>query len=142
MAYAEKIKNSKASVYCVISDGECQEGSTWEAAMMAANLQLTNLIVFVDWNGYNGMSYLEKTHPALMPITKKFYAFGWSSTLLDGHDNSHLFYEMNKKHDTPFVGVCSTTKGKGVSFMENNPIWHYRSPNKEEYEQAMKELSD
>ena len=138
-AYAEKLKGSNAIVYCLLSDGEMQEGSTWEAMMMAVNLRLTNLIAFVDFNDFGGLERISKGQPATLPIVSKAYAFGWDANEHGGH-SWHRF-KLHYEQTQPIMFVCHTMKGKGVSFMENNPIWHYRSPNPDEYQQALRELA-
>jgi transketolase len=140
MAYAEHLKGTEGKVYVLMSDGELQEGSTWEAAMMAANLNLDNLIVFVDWNDYGGMDRLSETHPALCPIVDKWKAFGWASMTADGHEGRDMCAVL-RPWGKPVAVVARTTKGRGVSFMEENPkAWHYRSPTPEQYEQALAEI--
>lgn len=142
-AYAEKIKGTDVRVYCVVSDGELQEGSSWEAIMMAANLQLSNLFVFVDNNDFGGLARMSEHHKAFYPLAKKFWAFGWDGWIIDGHDSmefAHLTHYT--PHLKPTAITCRTVKGKGVSFMEDEPIWHYRSPNPKEFKQAMRELED
>jgi transketolase len=141
MAYADKLQrkdpySSPAKVYCLLSDGECQEGSTWEAVMMAYNLNLGNLRVYVDNNDWGG---LERMPPAMRQLDKTFEAFGFTSSMIDGHDSEYL--RRSGSSLFPSAMICKTIKGKGVSFMEDVPIWHYRSPNKEEYERAMQELA-
>lgn len=135
-AYAEKLKGSDVTVYCLLSDGEFQEGSTWEAMMMAAKLELGNLVCFVDNNGYGGLERIND------PIEGPAYAFGWKAIEGFGHDQDSMreFLKDFRDGDAPFMMVCSTIKGKGVSYMENAPIWHYRSPNPEEYQRALAEL--
>jgi len=140
-ALAEKLKGSGARVFALLSDGECQEGSTWEAAMVAANLELNNLFVLVDYNDFGGMDRMTEVHPAFAPLASKFSAFGWQTVSIPGHSSGVIqaaFLVYNSLG--PCCVVCRTTKGKGVSFMEDAPIWHYRSPNDEEYAQALKEL--
>lgn len=128
-------------VYCLISDGELQEGSTWEAFMMGANLRLNNLVVIVDNNDFQGLGRTSTAHPAFYPIEDKVKSFGWSVSEIDGHDKDEIFAALTySRWNAPFVLICKTIKGKGVSFMEEVPIWHYRSPNKEEYEKACAEL--
>ena len=144
-AYAEKLKKSGVRVYCLLSDGECQEGSTWEAAMVAANLGLDNLTAIIDFNNWGGMQKISKSFPALVPISAKFKAFGWGTNEIDGHSddlrNLALSMRVEDRSGRPFALTCRTVKGKGVSFIEaGQPLWHYRSPNAEEYEQAMREL--
>jgi transketolase len=142
-AYAEKLKDSDVLVYCVLSDGEFQEGSTWEAMMMAANLKLDNLIAFMDYNDFGGLERMSDGHPAFYPLVPKAEAFGWEAVEVDGHDEAAMYEAvLNRSGGRPLLVVCRTLKGKGVSYMENVAIWHYRSPNKEEYQQALKELTE
>jgi transketolase len=142
-AYAEKLKDSDILIYCVLSDGEFQEGSTWEAMMMAANLKLDNLIAFMDFNDFGGLERMSDGHPAFYPLVPKAESFGWEAVEVDGHDESAMHEAvMSRRGGQPLLLVCRTVKGKGISFMENVPIWHYRSPNKEEYQQGLKELAD
>jgi len=140
-AYAEKLKGADTQVFCLLSDGELQEGSTWEAVMMAANLDISNLTAFVDFNDFGGLERMSEGHKSFYPLVEKFRAFGWQSVEVDGHSNLEITSAFNNRSlDKPLVVVCRTTKGKGISFMENVPIWHYRSPTKEEYVLALSEL--
>jgi transketolase len=142
MAYAEKLKRTDTTVYCVLSDGEYQEGSTWEAMMMGANLGLNNLVAVMDNNDFTGLERMSEGHKAFYPLVDKAVAFGWESVQLrDGHDSAALFDVIaSRGGDKPFLAVARTIKGKGVSYMEHVPIWHYRSPNPEEYKQALAEI--
>ena len=141
MAYAERLQERDGRVFLVLSDGECQEGSTWEAAMMAANLKLDNLITFVDMNDFSGLERMSEGHPAFHPLAPKFEAFGWETAEVNGHTAEEIFAAVgNRRGDRPLAVVCRTVKGKGVSYMENVPIWHYRAPNPDEYRQALDEL--
>ncbi len=141
-AYAEQLKGSDVLVYCLLSDGEFQEGSTWEAMMMAANLRLDNLIAFMDYNDFTGLERLSEGHKAFYPLVPKAEAFGWESAEVDGHDEEAMFDAvMARRGGRPLLLICRTVKGKGVSYMENVAIWHYRSPNKEEYQQGLRELA-
>lgn len=141
MAYAERLQKRDGRVFLVLSDGECQEGSTWEGAMMAANLGLANLIAVVDMNDFSGLERMSEGHPAFHPLAEKFRAFGWEAVEVDGHDGDGLYQAVQERHGgRPFVAIAKTVKGKGVSYMENAPIWHYRSPNREEYARAVAEL--
>ncbi|MGQ0812077.1 MAG: transketolase [Nitrospiraceae bacterium] len=141
MAYAEKIKDSGGRVYAVLSDGEVQEGSTWEAFMMGATLGVNNLIAFIDNNDFQSLGRTSETHPSFYPLTDKFRAFGWEAVELNGHDVAGLYQAvMTREGKKPFVIVCKTVKGRGVKYMENVPIWHYRAPNKDEYQQAIRDL--
>jgi transketolase len=144
-AYAERLKGSDARVYVLLSDGECQEGSTWEAAMVAADLRLNNLIALVDANNWGGMDNMTARHPgaSVFSLSSKFRAFNWHGNAIDGHDP--YLIKLNALHNpspgTPSCIVCRTDKGHGVSFIEDGqPLWHYRSPTPEEYVRAMKEL--
>jgi transketolase len=142
-AYAEGLKGSDVLIYCVLSDGEFQEGSTWEAMMMAANLRLDNLIAFMDYNDFTGLERLSEAHPAFYPLVPKAEAFGWEAVAVDGHDQAAMHAAvMDRRGGRPLLLVCRTVKGKGVSYMENVAIWHYRSPNEEEYQQGLRELAD
>lgn len=141
MAYAEKTRGTDGVVYCVLSDGEVQEGSTWEATMMASSLKVNNLVAFMDNNDFQSLGRTSVTHPSFYPVVDKYVAFGWESVEVDGHDSKAICEAVqNRRGDRPLMVVCKTTKGKGVSYMENVPIWHYRSPSPQEYEQALKEL--
>jgi transketolase len=143
MAYAEKIAKTGRRVFAVLSDGEVQEGSTWEAMMMAANLKLDNLVAFIDLNDMASLSRMTEAHPAFYPVREKLEAFGWESAEVNGHNAEEIYGAvMARKGGKPFGLVCKTVKGRGVSYMENVPIWHYRSPNKEEYERALRELKE
>ncbi|MGA8614463.1 MAG: transketolase [Xanthobacteraceae bacterium] len=140
-AYAEKLKGSDIRIYCLLSDGEFQEGSTWEAMMMAANLKLDNLVAFMDYNDFGGLEHMSDGHPAFYPLVPKAEAFGWESVEVDGHNEEAMREAVtNRRGGRPLLVVCRTVKGKGISYMENAAIWHYRSPNKEEYLQGLKEL--
>ncbi|MEM8688743.1 MAG: transketolase [Pseudomonadota bacterium] len=141
MAYAERLQKRDGQIYLVLSDGECQEGSTWEGAMMAANLALDNLIAFVDLNDFSGLERMSEGHPAFHPVLDKFQSFGWEGVEVNGHSADQIHTAvMNRTGGKPFVVVSNTVKGKGVSYMEHVPIWHYRAPNPEEYKQACDEL--
>ncbi|HUO43440.1 MAG TPA: transketolase [Burkholderiales bacterium] len=143
MAYAEKIQRRDRNIYVVLSDGEMQEGSTWESMMMAANLGLGNLIALLDLNDFQGMGRTSVTHPKFYPILDKVQAFGWDAAEVNGHDAAAIYDAVNSRQaGRPFFLVGRTVKGRGVSYMENAPIWHYRSPSREEYQQALDELKE
>jgi transketolase len=142
-AYAETLKDTDVLIYCVLSDGEFQEGSTWEAMMMAANLKLDNLIALMDFNDFGGLERMSDGHPAFYPLVPKAEAFGWEAVEVDGHDEAAMHEAvMGRRGGRPLLLVCRTVKGKGISYMENVPIWHYRSPSKEEYQQGLRELAE
>ena len=141
MAVAERGRKTGANIYTVLSDGELQEGSTWEAILMASTLKLNNIIAFCDNNDFQSLGRTSVTHPSFYPLAAKFEAFGWETIECDGHNSAELFAAVaNREGNKPLMVVAKTTKGKGVSYMENVPLWHYRSPNKAEYAQALAEL--
>lgn len=143
MALAGKLSGKSYKVYTVLGDGEIEEGQVWEAAMFAAHKELGNLVAVVDNNGLQiDGPITEVCSPE--PITDKFAAFGWHVIIADAHDFDSLeaaFTEADSVTDKPVVIVQKSTKGKGVSFMENQVSWHGAAPNKEQYEQAMAELN-
>lgn len=143
-ALAERLLGTDVRIYVLLSDGECQEGSTWEAAMVAANLHLGNLVALVDYNGWGGMDRMCDVHPSLSPLAAKFEAFGWEpAPYVEGHSSDALARALcdQRLGDRPYVVVCRTVKGRGVSFLEDAPIWHYKSPSPEEYARARAELT-
>lgn len=142
MAYADRVQGDDRITYCLLGDGEMQEGSVWEAVMMAPNLGLGNLVALVDFNDFQGLGRTSETHPHFYPLADKAQGFGWDAVDLDGHDWAALVAAIrNRRGDRPLLVVGRTVKGKGVSFMENAAIWHYRSPNPQEYAQALAELA-
>jgi transketolase len=141
MALAERGRKTDGIIYTVLSDGEVQEGSTWEAVMMASSFGCRNLVAVVDNNDFQSLGRTSETHPSFYPLVDKFVAFGWETVQVDGHDAAAIYNAVtSRKGDKPFMVVAKTTKGKGISYMENVPIWHYRSPSKKEYEQGLIEL--
>ncbi len=141
MALAERGRKTNGVIYTVLSDGEVQEGSTWEAVLMATSLKLPNIVAFVDNNDFQSLGRTSETHPSFYPLAEKFQAFGWETAEIDGHDPQAIYDVVINRSGAKPLMVCATTiKGKGVSYMENVPIWHYRSPNKEEYAKAIAEL--
>ncbi len=139
MALAERGRRTGGMIYTVLSDGEVQEGSTWEATMMASSLGLDNIVAFIDNNDFQSLGRTSETHPSFYPVAEKFRAFGWEAVEVDGHDSRALFEAVTgRSGGKPLMVVAKTTKGKGVSYMENVPIWHYRSPNKDEYQRALR----
>ena len=144
LALGAKKDHAPWRVYCVLGDGECDEGAVWEAALQARQFALDNLIAVVDFNRMQSLDFCENTL-ALEPFADKWRAFGWRAIEADGHDVDALraaFDEAkgNLGGGQPTVIIAKTVKGKGVSFMENNILWHYRTPQGEEYEAALKEL--
>ena len=142
MALSAKHFGENYRVYTILGDGECEEGQVWEAAMFAGNKKLSNLTAFIDFNGLQIDGSCEEVNsPA--PIDEKFKAFGWNVIVIDGHNFDELEYAVNnaeKESEKPTAVIMNTTKGKGVSFMENQCKWHGTAPNDEQYEIAVKEL--
>ena len=142
-AYADKLQGLDRITYTVLGDGEMQEGSIWEAIMMAPNLKLGNLVAICDFNNYQGLGKTTETHPHFLPLCEKVRSFGWEAAEIDGHDSAAIVSAVrNRKGDRPFMITARTVKGQGVSYMIDAPIWHYRSPNPQEYAQALQELED
>lgn len=139
MALAEKNKKKKFVV--LMSDGELQEGSVWESVLFISSRNLKNITIIIDNNDLQSSTKASETHPTLYPIEKKFHAFGWNSSLCNGHDSVEIQKKLNSKHQKPFALIAKTIKGYPISFMKNNPKWHYRSPNDEELFQAKRELN-
>jgi transketolase len=143
MALALKRQTSDSRVFCLMSDGECDEGSIWEAAMFASHHKVGNLVAIIDYNKIQSLDSVSNTL-GLEPFADKWKSFGWEVTEVDGHDHVQLnesFLKSSNLHESPLVVIAHTTKGKGVSFMENSVLWHYRSPQNDEYEKAIQELS-
>ena len=143
MALSAKHFGDSYRVYTILGDGELEEGQVWEAAMFAAHKNLSNLTAFVDFNGLQIDGSIDEVNSA-KPIDKKFEAFGWHVICINGNDFDEIEAALAeaKTVDKPVAIVASTTKGKGVSYMENQVSWHGAAPNDELYEQAMTELRD
>ena len=142
MALAAKINRDKHNIYVLMSDGECDEGSNWEAALFAPHHKLDNLVVIIDRNKLQSIHSTEDTL-SLEPFVDKWQAFGWNVVDVDGHDHQKLLDACGSiVTGKPLCIIANTTKGKGVSFMEDNILWHYRSPQGEEYNAAMQELDN
>ena len=142
-ALAGKLDKQLWRVYALLSDGECDEGQTWEAAMSAAMFKADNLTAIVDNNGIQ-LSGWNKEIMNIDPLNKKFEAFGWHVIEVDGHNTAQLLdaYQAARQiKGQPTVIIAHTTKGKGVSFMENNVEFHGKAPNAEQLEKALKELA-
>jgi transketolase len=140
LALAARIREKTYRVFVLLSDGECSEGSVWEAALFASARGLDNLVAIVDYNKWSAMG---RTSSYLEPLADKWKAFGWSCLEIDGHDAdaiSAALAELPFKVSRPSLVVAHTVKGKGVSFMENNLEWHYRPPNDNDLERALAEI--
>ena len=139
-AFACKTKNLDNKIFCVLGDGEIQEGQIWEAFMLAPKYELDNLVCFVDYNKSQNDGYV-KDILDMGDLKAKIKSFGWDTYVIDGHELSDIDSIMSglRKHKKPVCVILDTIKGKGVSFMEE-PEWHAKAPNKEEYLQSLKEL--
>ena len=143
VALAANLDKKDYRVYVLLGDGECDEGQVWEAAMAAPHYRLDNLTAFVDRNRIQNDRFTSEVM-SLEPLAEKWSAFGWNVLEVGGHDISQVLDAVDKARNNqgrPTVIIAETVKGKGVSFMENNPDFHGRAPNVDEYEQAMKELA-
>lgn len=144
MALAAKKDEKTHNVFVICGDGECDEGSVWEAALVANHYKLHNLIAIIDHNKMQSLDFCENTI-ALSPFADKWRAFGWNVLDIDGHDHDALRDAMNiakNSTDKPNVIIANTIKGRGVSYMENDILWHYRFPHAgEEYDSAVAELN-
>ncbi len=141
-AFAATKKDLKWRVFALLSDGEMDEGSNWEALMFAAHHKLENLVAIIDYNKLQSLNSVEKTL-GLEPLAMKVKAFGWSVREIDGHNHERIEKELRLvpwEVGKPSMLIAHTTKGKGVSFMENKVEWHYRSPNDTQFAQALLEL--
>jgi len=135
LALGLKIKKSKSKVFVMIGDGECNEGTVWESALLASHHQLTNLCCIVDHN--------HSTDRALIidDLRAKFEAFGWESCCIDGHDQGEILKALRGfPVSKPLVIIAKTVKGRGCAMMENNPAWHHKFPTQEEFSKIMEEL--
>ena len=142
MALAAKINNTNNRAFDLLGDGECDEGSNWEAILFAAHHKLDNLVAIVDRNMLQSIYSTEDTL-SLEPFAEKWKAFGWNVVEVNGHNHEEILNackDESRVKNKPLCIIASTIKGKGVSFMENNILWHYRSPQHSEYEAAMAEL--
>lgn len=145
MSLADKIdygKNSSKQFYCLLSDGELQEGNIWEAAMFASKERLQNLTAIIDRNNIQIEGYTEDIMP-LEPLKQKWESFGWHTQLIDGHNFNEIVSGISQAHSVfnkPSVIIANTIPGKGVSFMERKYEWHGKPPTKEQAEKALEEL--
>jgi len=131
MALGYKIKNYKSKIYTIIGDGESNEGTIWESALLAAHYKLSNLYCIMDYNHSNDRA-LNIHNPM-----EKFKSFGWDCIEIDGHNFEEIENSLKYNSDKPIFILANTIKGKGVKIMENNPEWHHKSPTKEELEKIL-----
>ncbi len=142
-AIGQKMKGSSCRTVVLLGDGECNEGSVWEAAMYASKCRIANLIAFVDCNDLQGLGLVREVS-SLYPLREKWASFGWRVHEVDGHDFVEIdraYSEAVPETDGPTVILAKTVKGKGVSFMENKLEWHYKSPSTDQLRQAIEELT-
>ena len=143
MALNAKLDKKPYYTYAIVGDGECDEGSIWEMALFANQFKLNQLVIVVDHNKMQSLDFCENTM-SLAPFAEKWKAFGWNVLDIDGHNHDALrdaFKKAKESTDKPTVIIANTVKGKGVSFMEFDILWHYRFPHDgEEYDGALKEL--
>ena len=143
MAVGDRIAGRDRVVYVVMSDGEIQEGSVWEALMLAPTLKVTDLVAFVDLNGFQSLGRISDSHPNFYPVAEKMRAFGWETVEVDGHDAGAICQAVARRgRGAPLMVIARTVKGKGVSYMEGVAMWHFRSPSPEEYQRALRELEE
>lgn len=141
MAVAAQLSSCEANVYVLMGDGECQEGTIWEAAMLAPRLRLGRLVALIDFNRWQATARSNDVM-AMEPLRQKWEAFGWTAREVNGHDISEVIDALTQARspDTPLAVIAKTVKGKGVSFIEDDNNWHYRSPTEDELGRARKEL--
>lgn len=142
IAIACKGKINLNRVYVILGDGECDEGSVWETALFAAHHKLDNLVAIIDYNKIQCFGRVKDVLD-LEPFAEKWHSFRWSVHTIDGHDHQKITDTLSSipnNSQKPTVIIANTIKGKGVSFMENNLLWHYKSPDNEQYLKAVAEL--
>ena len=142
MAISEKIVNHSYRTYAMLSDGECNEGSIWESAMLASSLKVSKLTAIIDYNKWQATGR-SKEIMNLEPLGEKWKTFGWDVQEINGHNFQEIHKSINLtlEQEKPSLIIAHTIKGKGVSFMEDNNNWHYKTPNEIELENALLELN-
>ena len=141
-ALALKRKNNdKSKVYVILGDGECNEGAIWEAAQSASHFKCNNIVAIVDCNGIQYDGFVNDIMNQ-KPFGMKWEAFGWEVRIIDGHNIEEIYNAIKGNNEKPLVVLAKTIKGKGISFMENNPIWHNHNLSYEQYEIAINELKE
>jgi transketolase len=139
VALARHLRGEPGTAYCMLSDGECQEGSVWEALLFARHHRLANLVALVDMNGLQGFGTTEEV-ASMVPLAPKLRGLGLQVEEIDGHDPQALDAALARRCDEPLVVLLRTVKGRGVSFMEGRMEWHYLSLSEEQYQAALREL--
>ncbi|MHB9054418.1 MAG: transketolase [Thermoleophilia bacterium] len=144
LAFGAKLDGAGHRVFTLMSDGECDEGSNWEAILFAAHHSLDNLVAIVDYNKIQSLALVSETL-RLEPFKDKWTSFGWNAVEVDGHDHGQLHDCLSQvpfQAGVPSCVIAHTTKGKGVSFMENSILWHYRTARGDELDAALEELEE
>ena len=143
IALGNKLENLNSKVFVLISDGECNEGTTWESALISSHNKLGNLIVIIDRNRIQSLGFTEDTL-VLEPLSEKWESFGWEVISIDGHNHSEIHKALklseNVERKKPLCIIANTVKGKGVDFMENSVDWHYKSPNDDQLYEAIHQI--
>lgn len=141
IALAARKDNADYRVYCVLGDGECNEGSVWESLLFIRQWKLTNLITIIDYNKMESLDFTDNIL-SIAPLSAKIKAFGFRAIEFDGHDFNQIAKAIHIafKSKIPCVLIANTVKGKGITFMENSSKWHYRAPNDEEFNLARGQL--
>ena len=136
-------KKIDSKVFVILGDGEMQEGANWESIMLAGHLKLRNLIILIDYNEFSQVGKVEDCC-SLEPLVQKFESFNFDVYDVDGHDEEKIDSAIRNSKDSlkPSAILCRTVKGRGISFMEQNNLWHYKCPKGEDYEKALMELND
>ena len=138
-ALGKKLKGEDGKVFCILGDGEMQEGQVWEALMYVPKTNLDNLICIIDWNKGQNDGWSKDFIPMYENLQERISSFGWDCNTIDGHNINDIRYSLFTNPEKPRCVILNTMKGKGVSFMED-PSWHAKVPTEEQYEQAIKEL--
>ena len=138
-ALGEKINKSKNKIYVLISDGELNEGTTWESLLFASFHKLDNLFIIIDYNKIQSLDFVKKVLK-IEPLRQKLTSFNCNVSQIDGHNINQIVKSLKSKNNKPNIIIANTIKGKGVKFMENTVLWHYKSPNEKELSDAMKDL--
>jgi transketolase len=142
MAIGAKARKEAWTTYCLLSDGELNEGSNWEAISLAPQLKLDNLVAIIDYNKIQSLGFVKEVID-LEPLAAKFKAFRWRVTEINGHEVQEVFDALKaceQRSGVPNVIICHTVKGKGVDFIENKLLWHYKSPGEQELKDALAQL--
>ncbi len=141
MALAKKMNNNTGQVYVICGDGECNEGSVWEAIMFASAKKIDNLTLIIDFNNFQAFGPTNKVIDQ-SNLKERLIAFGFDTQVIDGHNFKQIEKALNYRNNKPIAIIANTIKGKGVSFMENTLEWHYKSPNDEQLKIALQEIEE